>query len=78
MTTPTYLTISEAARAIGVSVDSIRNYERTGRLPALRTPGGMRLFALGDVERMARDRTERRAGLDVGRARQGARGARRI
>ena len=51
-----YLTISQAARSVGVSTDTIRLYERMGRLPALRTAGGYRLFAPSDVERLVRER----------------------
>jgi excisionase family DNA binding protein len=55
-----YLTSSEAARALGVSTDMVRIYERTGRLPAIRTAGGYRLFTQLDVARLARKRAARR------------------
>ena len=39
-TTPTYLTMDEAAKLIRVSKDTIRNRIRAGLLPALRLKGG--------------------------------------
>ena len=35
----------DVARLAGVSVSAVRLWEQTGRLPAIRTVGGMRLFA---------------------------------
>ena len=46
---------SEAARILERSVGTIHNMERDGRLPALKTPGGVRIFNLPDVE-LARQR----------------------
>jgi len=50
------LTVSDAARICGVSAQTIRQWDRTGRLRALRTPRGLRVFVLADVERVARER----------------------
>lgn len=47
---------SEAARILDVSPETIRTWERTGRLPAVRTRKGMRLFDRRDVERLAQER----------------------
>jgi len=38
------LTTGEAARLLGVSVDTVRSLHRQGRLPAIRTTGGQRRF----------------------------------
>ena len=46
----------EAARILNVSVDTVRLWERLGRLPALKTATGVRLFDRRDVERLARER----------------------
>jgi DNA-binding transcriptional MerR regulator len=46
------LTVADAARILDRSSDSVRAYERRGRLPAQRTAGGVRLFRLEDVERL--------------------------
>lgn len=47
------LTTSDVARSLNRSVDSIRKYERDGKLPALKTRSGQRLFRIDDVERLA-------------------------
>ena len=46
------LPIGEVARLIGVSVSTIRNWERTGKINAFRTPGGQRRFPLAEVRRI--------------------------
>ena len=45
---------SEAARILGVSAQSVRQWERMGRLRATKTAGGVRLFSRRDVETMRR------------------------
>ena len=45
------LPIGEAARLLGVSIETIRRWDRAGRLPSTRTLGGQRRFARADVER---------------------------
>lgn len=55
---------AEAARIAGVVPATIRWWEKTGRLPAERTSDGVRLYRRGDVERVARERQERRANLE--------------
>lgn len=47
------LTTSEVARSLNRSVDSIRKYERDGKLPALKTRSGQRLFKSSDVKSFA-------------------------
>jgi excisionase family DNA binding protein len=47
------LTTSDAARVLGRAADTVRFYERTGRLKAQRTPGGQRLFKVKDVQALA-------------------------
>lgn len=49
------LTTSDAARLLLRSVDRVRDYERTGKLPAQRTRSGQRLFKMSDVERLAKE-----------------------
>lgn len=53
------VTVSDAARTIGVCTATIRNWVNTGKLNATRTPNGTRLFLLADVERLARERSKR-------------------
>jgi excisionase family DNA binding protein len=51
------LTVGDAAAILGLSPDMVRVLHRQGRLPALRTPGGYRLFKRRDVERLALERS---------------------
>lgn len=50
------LTPSDAARVLGLSVDSVRYLADHGRLPVLRTTSGRRLFKRIDVDQLAADR----------------------
>lgn len=45
----TFLRLGEAARQLGVSVDTVRRYIEDGRLPAFRTPGGQTQVRAEDV-----------------------------
>ena len=47
------LSVGDVARRFGVSSAAVVAMERTGKLRALRTEGGMRLFNREDVERLA-------------------------
>jgi excisionase family DNA binding protein len=53
------MTTSDAARLLRVSESAVRALERNGRLPATRTPSGMRIFSKQDVERLASERSQR-------------------
>jgi excisionase family DNA binding protein len=44
-----YLSTKDAADEIGVGPDRFRQLEREGKIPAIRTRGGVRLFRLSDV-----------------------------
>jgi excisionase family DNA binding protein len=48
-----WLTTSEAAKVLDRSADTVRVYERTGKLPAQKTKRGQRLFKASDVARLA-------------------------
>lgn len=50
------LSVGDAARRLGISSAGVVAMERTGKLQAIRTEGGMRLFAADDVERLAEAR----------------------
>lgn len=56
-----FLTVGETAKRLAVSVDSVRRFERTGALSAVKVGKGIRLFELRDVERF-REQRERRSG----------------
>ena len=47
-----FLTVSEAARELGVAPETVRRYEAQGRLAGERTPGGQRRFRRSVVERL--------------------------
>ena len=55
----TFLLTNDAAYILKVAPDTVRYLEKTGRLPALKTSGGVRLFDKKDVERLAREREAR-------------------
>jgi len=55
------MTTSSAARLLGVSAECVRAYERSGRLPAIRTENGFRLFQRADLERLAKQRRRQQA-----------------
>jgi MerR family redox-sensitive transcriptional activator SoxR len=50
--TDTYdrLTIGEVAARFGVTVPTVRAWERAGKITAVRTPGNQRRFNRADVE----------------------------
>jgi molybdopterin-binding protein len=50
------LRIGEAAELLGVSVDTLRRWTASGRLPMRRSAGGQRLVALADLRRLQSDR----------------------
>ena len=50
-TTPVY-SIGSVARMLGVSVQTLRLYETEGLILARKSPGGQRLYARSDVDRL--------------------------
>lgn len=54
------LTTLDAARMLERSVDRVRDYEREGKLPALKTRSGQRLFKASDVARLAQQLGKRK------------------
>lgn len=53
-----WLTVNDVARIVRRTTETVRNWERAGRLEAIRTAGGIRLFRREAVARFvaARDR----------------------
>lgn len=49
------ITVGEAARLLSKSPGMVRVYERTGKLAATKTLGGLRLFREADVRRLAEE-----------------------
>lgn len=54
-----YYTVGEVAKAVGVSVQTVRNWAGEGRLAGIRSAGGHRLFDVDGVQR-AREYAARR------------------
>lgn len=52
--------IGEAARLLGVRVETLRRWERDGKLTVERTPGGQRVVAASEVARLLSIRQETR------------------
>lgn len=51
--------IGAAAEALGVSVDTVRRWGSSGRLRVRRSPGGQRVVALAEIQRLRRERSGR-------------------
>lgn len=51
---PTLLTISEAAKRLGVSPGTVRIYADKGTIPVIKLPSGHRRFRPEDVQRLRR------------------------
>ncbi len=49
--------ISEAARILGVTVDTLRRWEAAGKIQAERTPGGHRRYDVDKIRGIARNRS---------------------
>jgi excisionase family DNA binding protein len=49
-TYPELLRIGEVAKAFGVTVPTIRAWEKSGRIVATRTPSGQRRFLKSDID----------------------------
>lgn len=48
-----YLTVRKAAQMLGVSVSTLRNWDRSGKLKPVRHPvNGYRLYRFADLERI--------------------------
>lgn len=59
---------TEAALMLGMSAENIRLLEKSGRLPAMKTPSGRRIFKLEDVERLRLEREAQRQAKQEGHA----------
>jgi excisionase family DNA binding protein len=62
-----FLVTHEVAQLAGVTPQAVRQWADAGRLPVLRTPGGLRLFRRADVMHHLADRHEH--GRSAGRRR---------
>jgi excisionase family DNA binding protein len=67
MATREFLNVRDAARALGVHENTVRNWEARGLLRAVRLPGsGFRRFAVEDVERLRAEMFEQLAPVTEG------------
>ena len=55
---PTYIPIREAAQRLGVNRETLRRWDRDGKISAVRTPGNARRFLLADVENILKGNEE--------------------
>lgn len=46
------LAIGDASRMLGVTVETLRRWDRDGRIGSFRTPGGQRRFPLSEIRRL--------------------------
>jgi molybdopterin-binding protein len=53
--------VGEAAEILGVSIDTLRRWEASGRLRVSRSKGGQRLVALSEVRRLQAERRHAKA-----------------
>jgi len=50
ITPPEKVRISEAARILGVCIETLRNWDESGKLKPLRSPGGHRFYRTAVLE----------------------------
>lgn len=58
--------IGEAARTLGVRVETVRRWERAGRIRTVRTPGGQRRVPAEEIARLLASRGEGERREDIG------------
>lgn len=66
------LTISQAARLLDISQNTLRAWADRGLVPVVRTPSGQRRFYLDDVERLMATTTTPLMGAPPPAEREGA------
>ena len=49
------LKIGQAAKVLGVSIDTLRRWEKAGKIKAIRTPGGTRLYSFQALKKVNPD-----------------------
>jgi excisionase family DNA binding protein len=62
-----WLTTRDVSRLLDVSTEWVRALELQGRLPALRTRSGQRLFKAADVDVFAQERADKQEVADTER-----------
>lgn len=51
------VSIGEASRLVGVSITTLRRWEREGKVASTRTPGNQRRYSIEDIEALASGET---------------------
>jgi excisionase family DNA binding protein len=59
------LSMGEAAKALGVSMDTLRRWDRTGKLNVTRDEGNRRRIPITEVHRLLRESESQEAGDDL-------------
>lgn len=47
--------IGEAAKMIGVRIETLREWDRLKRFEAIKTPGGSRMYKLSEVKKLLKE-----------------------
>ena len=47
-----FYSVSEAARTLGISIDTLRRWDRLGRIKTERDPGNRRLVSASEIDRL--------------------------
>jgi molybdopterin-binding protein len=55
-----FYSASEAAKALGISVDTLRRWDRQGRIETIRDLGNRRLVPAAEIDRLRGDPSERK------------------
>ena len=49
------ITITSAAEVLGVSIETLRNWDKTGKLRARRDKNGYRVYNISELEKFAKE-----------------------
>lgn len=52
------MTVSDAAARLGLGTEMVAKLRRSGRIPVVRTVGGMNLFLTQDIDRLKKERAK--------------------
>jgi len=53
--TPGYVTVKSASEILGVSVETLRNWDKSGKLRAKRGKNSYRMYNITELEKFAKD-----------------------
>ena len=57
-----YVTIQSAAEILGISVETLRNWDKKRKLSALRDKNGYRMYKISELETFAKSTNLKRSG----------------